>query len=262
MRFEGTDVRGFDIGVFVPDARPSHPDQPGAGKTDTNWYWISYVRMCNTCIWEKRKGIDCGIWQVNVDASIKNSVAIRTAASYGRWFVIMGTWAGKCSVIFDPGATHNVMEVTPPLQAGLAPAEDNSGNKSNLILCSSTPSAAEPRAQLGMVIDAHAHVLTGAALSTVRAQKASYYYSSVPISYHDNANNHRRSRCLARRVLRHPFRPHGRSRLRPETGIQGGPRLCHRARHRHYAGPVARRLRLPGLRTPGTARRACPRHHH
>ncbi len=144
MRFEGTDVRGFDIGVFVPDARPSHPDQPGAGKTDTNWYWISYVRMCNTCIWEKRKGIDCGIWQVNVDASIKNSVAIRTAASYGRWFVIMGTWAGKCSVIFDPGATHNVMEVTPPLQAGLAPAEDNSGNKSNLILCSSRPVPLNP----------------------------------------------------------------------------------------------------------------------
>ena len=142
MRFEGTDIRGFDVGVLVPDARPAQAGKPGSGKTDTNWYWFSYVRMCNTCIWERRNGIDCGVWNVNVDASITNSVAVRTAGSFGKWFVIMGTmdWHARShegnntkSIILDPGADHNVIEVTPPLPR-YAPAIDNSGNDSNVVL--------------------------------------------------------------------------------------------------------------------------------
>ena len=143
MRFEGTDIRGFDIGVLVPDARAPQSDQPGSGKTDTNWYWFDYVRMCHTCIWERRNGIDSAFWFVNVDASITNAVAIRTAGSFGRWFVIMGTmdWHARShennqtrSIILDPGASHNVIEITPPL-SHFAPAEDNSGNDSNVVLC-------------------------------------------------------------------------------------------------------------------------------
>ena len=140
MRFEGTDIRGFDVGVLVADARASRPDKPGSGKTDTNWYWFSYIRMCNTCIWEKRNGIDSGNWSVNVDASIPNSTAIRTAANYGRWSVIMGTYSrdNTRAVILDPGAGHNVIEVTPPI--GLfAPSEDRSGNDSNVIMNALTP---------------------------------------------------------------------------------------------------------------------------
>jgi hypothetical protein len=147
MRFEGTDIRGFDIGVLVPDARPASPDKPGSGKTDTNWYWLDYVRMCNTCIWERRNGIDSAYWFVNVDARITNAVAIRTAGSFGRWFVIMGSmdWHIRAhennktrSIFLDPGANHNVIEVTPPL-AMFAPPQDNSGNDSNVILCTSQP---------------------------------------------------------------------------------------------------------------------------
>jgi hypothetical protein len=147
MRFEGTDIRGFDIGVFVPDARPASPDKPGSGKTDTDWYWLDYVRMCHTCIREERNGIDSACWFVNVDASISNAVAIRTAGSFGRWFVMMGTadWQARShqsnrtrSIILDPGANNNVIEVTPPLPL-FAPAENNSGNDSNIILCTNRP---------------------------------------------------------------------------------------------------------------------------
>ncbi|MCL5103170.1 MAG: hypothetical protein M1133_03520 [Armatimonadetes bacterium] len=148
MRFEGTDIRDFDIGVFVPDARVARPDKPGSGKTDTNWYWFSYIRMCNTCIWEQRNGIDDGVWFVNVDASIPNAVAVRTGASYGKWFIIMGSmdWFVRPhdannktkSIILDPGAQYNVMEVSPPLDI-FAPAQDNSGNTTNVISTSKTP---------------------------------------------------------------------------------------------------------------------------
>src|SRR6266567_312244 len=147
MRFEGTDIRGFDIGVLVPDARAPEPGQPGSGKTDTNWYWFDYVRMCRTCIWERRNGIDSAYWFVNVDASITNAVAIRTAGSFGRWFVIMGTmdWHARSheknqtrSIILDPGANHNIIEVTPPLDH-FAPAENDSGNDSNIVLCNNQP---------------------------------------------------------------------------------------------------------------------------
>ncbi|HWD18983.1 MAG TPA: hypothetical protein VHB20_06860 [Verrucomicrobiae bacterium] len=141
MRFEGTDIRGFDIGVFVPDARAPRPGQQGSGKTDTDWYWFSYVRMCHTCIWEQRTGIDCGNWNVNVDASISNSVAVRTAGSFGKWFIIMGTmdWHFRPhegnqtkSIVLDPGANHNVIEVTPPLDK-FAPAVDRSGVTNNVV---------------------------------------------------------------------------------------------------------------------------------
>ncbi|OFX13155.1 MAG: hypothetical protein A2Z18_02045 [Armatimonadetes bacterium RBG_16_58_9] len=147
MRFEGTDIRGFDIGIFVPDARPAIPGKPGSGKTDTNWYWCSYIRMCNTCIWEQHNGIDDGVWYVNVDASIANSVAVRTSASYGRWFIILGSmgWSVRPrdennktrSIILDPGARYNVMEVTPPVDM-FAPWQDNSGNNTNVVMTSKT----------------------------------------------------------------------------------------------------------------------------
>jgi len=122
-RFEGTDISGFDIGVDVSDS---------AAKCDTNWFWLSYVRMCNTCIWEHQTRIDSNIWNVNVDASLPDSVAIRTGAMYGRWTVIMGVFAGKektKGIVLDPGASYNTFEV--PLRSDQWVLENNSGNSTN-----------------------------------------------------------------------------------------------------------------------------------
>lgn len=136
-RFEGTDIYDFDKGVYVAHA---------AGKIDTNWFWVSYIRSCNTCIREGGPGVDDNVWFVNVDASIPNSVAARTAGTYGSWYIIMGCGGGKGTkaLILDPGATHNVIEVHPPLEMWsewVSPDvwEDNSGNDTNVILTSASP---------------------------------------------------------------------------------------------------------------------------
>ena len=125
-RFEGTDIMGFDTGVYVSDA---------IAKCDTNWFWFSYIRMCNTGIQELGKGVDDNVWNVNVDASIPDSLSLRTAATHGKWYVIMGTWTFEGvnrAVILDPGARQNVIEVHPPLEDFAW--EDNSGNNTNIIL--------------------------------------------------------------------------------------------------------------------------------
>lgn len=124
-RYEGTDVAGFDVGILVDDVSP---------KTDTNWFWCSYIRQCNTCIWEKGRNVDDNVWYVNVDASIPNAVAIRTAAYAGWWHIIMGTFKFEHrnkAIILDPGARSNVMFVQPPLATFAW--EDNSGNKTNSV---------------------------------------------------------------------------------------------------------------------------------
>jgi hypothetical protein len=138
-RFEGTDIAGFDVGVFVGDADQG-PNLPSyRGKCDTNWFWLSYVRLCKTCIWEQGKGIDDSVWEVNVDASIPHSTAIRTAAANGRWFVIMGTFGGKGTeaIVIDPGARDNRFDVRPPI--GRYPWRDNSGNTTNQFLAGDGP---------------------------------------------------------------------------------------------------------------------------
>ncbi len=125
-RFEGTDIMGFDTGVYVSDA---------VAKCDTNWFWFSYIRMCKTGIQELGVGVDDNVWNVNVDASIPDSLSIRTAATHGKWYVIMGTWTFEGvnkAVILDPGARQNVIEVHPPLENFAW--EDNSGNNTNIIL--------------------------------------------------------------------------------------------------------------------------------
>jgi hypothetical protein len=143
-RFEGTDIAGFDVGVFVGDADQG-PNLPSyRGKCDTNWLWLSYVRLCNTCIWEQGKGVDDSVSEVNVDASIPGSTAIRTAAN-GRWFVSMGTFGGKGTeaIVIDPGARDNRFEVRPPI--GRYPWRDKSGNSTNEFLTGNGPSRSGPR---------------------------------------------------------------------------------------------------------------------
>ena len=66
-------------------------DDQGEGKVDTNWYWLSFVRGCGQDIVVSGQGVDSQQWFVNVDATLPNSVAIRTAALYERWQIIMGT---------------------------------------------------------------------------------------------------------------------------------------------------------------------------
>lgn len=138
-KFEGTDIYGFDTGVYLPDVgSPAPPVRPTA-KTDTNWFWISYIRGCNTCIWVKHNGIDSNIWNVNVDASLPNSTAIRSAEVYGRSLIIMGVAGGSGTkgIILDPGATDNTFEV-PQRPSGIGWTWiNNSGNSTNKLI---TPS--------------------------------------------------------------------------------------------------------------------------
>ncbi len=146
-RFEGTDIAGFDVGVFVGDADQG-PNLPSyRGKCDTNWFWLSYVRLCKTCIWEKGKGVDDSVWEVNVDASLPNSTAIRTAAANGRWFVIMGTFGGTGTeaIIIDPGARENRFDVRPPISR--YSWHDHSGNSTNQFLDGDGPSRGRNRAR-------------------------------------------------------------------------------------------------------------------
>ncbi|RPI85056.1 MAG: hypothetical protein EHM41_11830 [Chloroflexi bacterium] len=125
--FEGTDISGFETGVYVESA--------GQGKFDTNWFWFSYIRRCITCIQECGGRVDDNVWRVNVDACLPGSIGLRTAAIYGKWYVIMGAnpeLPGNRAVVLDPGARYNIIEVHPPLAD--FPWEDNSGNDTNIIL--------------------------------------------------------------------------------------------------------------------------------
>ena len=139
-RTEGTDVYGFDKGIFVGGAGGREGSASTHGKCDTNWFWVSYVRLCNTCIEESAQGVDCSVWNVNVDASIPDSVAIRTAGGFGKWYIIMGTYGFERknkALILDPGARHSVFEMHPPLQ--LFAWEDNSGEETNVMLSTMSP---------------------------------------------------------------------------------------------------------------------------
>ncbi|MCC6492771.1 MAG: hypothetical protein IT424_07105 [Pirellulales bacterium] len=143
-RFVGTDVMGFDKGVLVGGAGGRTNAASTQSKCDTNWFWLSYVRMCRTCVEEGSVGVDCSVWEVNVDASLPDSVAIRAGGLYGKWYVIMGTYTFEKknkALILEPGARQCVFDVHPPL-ADFA-WEDNSGNDTNVI---GGPRLSRPRA--------------------------------------------------------------------------------------------------------------------
>jgi hypothetical protein len=134
-RFTGTDISGFDQGVYVGAAGDRQSAASTHGKCDTNWFWLSYVRLCHTCIRESATGVDCSVWDVNVDASLPDSVAIRAAGSYGKWFVIMGTYTFEkknLAIVLEPGAQHCVFAVHPPLENFRW--EDRSQSSTNVIL--------------------------------------------------------------------------------------------------------------------------------
>jgi hypothetical protein len=134
-RFDGTDILGFERGVFVGSAGGRENSASTHGKCDTNWFWLSYVRMCDTCIQESATGVDCSVWEVNVDASLPGSTAVRAAGKYGKWYIIMGTYTFERknkALVLEPGAQHCVIEVHPPLSEFAW--EDRSGADSNLII--------------------------------------------------------------------------------------------------------------------------------
>lgn len=139
-RFEGTDILGFKRGVFVGGAGSRDESASTHGKCDTNWFWLSYVRMCSTCIEESATGVDCSVWEVNVDASLPGATAIRAAGKYGKWYVIMGTYTFEkknLAIVLEPGARDCVFEVHPPLTEFAW--EDRSGTNSNIVLSTSSP---------------------------------------------------------------------------------------------------------------------------
>ena len=139
-RFTGTDILGFDKGAYVGSVGSREGAGSSHGKCDTNWFWLSYIRLCNTCIEEGAAGVDDSVWHVNVDASVPGAVAIRTAAAYGKWYIIMGTYSFEMknkALVLEPGARNSVFEMHPPIQEFAW--EDNSGVDTNIILSSKTP---------------------------------------------------------------------------------------------------------------------------
>ncbi|MEX0612831.1 MAG: hypothetical protein WD738_10320 [Pirellulales bacterium] len=139
-RFEGTDVLGFERGVFVGAAGTREGAASSHGKCDTNWFWLSYVRMCSTCIEESAGGVDSSVWNVNVDASLPGATAIRTAGAYSKWYIIMGTYTFEkknMALVLEPGARHSVFEMHPPLDDFAW--EDRSGSDTNVILSTNSP---------------------------------------------------------------------------------------------------------------------------
>ncbi len=107
--------------------------------------------MCQTCIEEGAQGVDCSVWEVNVDASVPDAVAIRAGGAYGKWYVIMGTYTHEhknLALVLEPGAKHCVIEMHPPIENFAW--EDRSGDASNSILdATKLPTAERPRAAAG-----------------------------------------------------------------------------------------------------------------
>jgi hypothetical protein len=139
-RFEGTDVIGFARGVFVGSTGDREKAASTHSKCDTNWFWLSYVRMCKVCIEESAGGVDSSVWEVNVDASLPGSIAIRAAGAYGKWYIIMGTYTFEkknLALVLEPGARHSVFEIHPPLTEFAW--EDRSGSDTNIVLSSDRP---------------------------------------------------------------------------------------------------------------------------
>jgi len=99
------------------------------------------IRGCGQDIVVTGQGVDSQQWHVNVDATLPNSVAIRTAALFERWQIIMGTLnrsPGTRSIILDPGAQYNWMEITPPLW-NFDGYENNSNYPNNVFVQSPRP---------------------------------------------------------------------------------------------------------------------------
>jgi hypothetical protein len=147
-RFEGTDLMGFDRGAYVGAAGAREKSTSTHGKADTNWFWLSYVRMCSTCIEESATGVDSCVWEVNVDASLPGATAIRAAGAYDKWFVIMGTYTHEkknLALVLEPGARHSIFEIHPPIEDFAW--EDRSGSDTNVVI-STTEAAIKRLSQL------------------------------------------------------------------------------------------------------------------
>jgi hypothetical protein len=134
-RFEGTDIANFSRGVFVGAAGSREKSTSTHGKADTNWFWLSYIRMCATCVQESATGVDSCVWEVNVDASLPGATAVRAAGAYDKWLIIMGTYTHEkqnMALVLEPGARHSVFEIHPPIDDFAW--EDRSGTNTNIII--------------------------------------------------------------------------------------------------------------------------------
>lgn len=110
--FYGGDITSVDVGVLVTNA-------PDAGhKCDTNWFWLSYIRECNTLIQEGTSvpcSIDTNIWYVNMGNPIVRG--LDTYADNGHYFLIIEAGSGKV-IRLRAGVGNTIIETVPPLQAG------------------------------------------------------------------------------------------------------------------------------------------------
>ena len=135
-RFEGSEIVGFDTGIFLKEVAPS---APGGRKQDTNWFFVNSIRECNTCIQEEHNRVDDHVYKVGLELSLPGSVGMRIGQTLGKYNVTMTDISGvdTKALILDPGAAGNVIEIHPPIET--FSWQDNSGSLSNVILSTLSP---------------------------------------------------------------------------------------------------------------------------
>ena len=129
--FKGTDISHLNIGIKVDDAIEA---------CNTNWFLVNFIREAHQCIYEMGVNVERNFWQAKVDAWLENSEGIRTAASHGKWYLMIGTGAYvgiNNALVLEPGASHNVIEMHPSIDNFAW--QDNSGGNLNVILSSTRP---------------------------------------------------------------------------------------------------------------------------
>ena len=135
-RFKGTNIMNVHTGIQVNSA---------GQHCEGNWFWVSFVAECLQCVYEQGGNVQKNFWEVNVDAWLDNAEAIRTGGSHGKWYVIMGTGGHEGinnALVLDPGASHNVIEMHPPIENYVW--QNNSGNTTNVILTTRRPPYVTP----------------------------------------------------------------------------------------------------------------------
>lgn len=128
----GNDILGFDEGIRVGI------DDVGGGAAHK--FWLDWIRDCNINIVVHNLH-NTGEFNINLDALIDNSIAIKTGGANDVWNVIIGAQAPDPTtaktLVIDSGAKHNVFNIKPALNRFKrslgANWEDNSGNRTNII---------------------------------------------------------------------------------------------------------------------------------
>lgn len=82
---------------------------------------------------------------VNLEVNRPAGLALRAGGSYGKWHVVLRTTGSRAKnvplITLGPDAVDNVLWVQPPMKQGAV--NDDSGNKTNVILSTNKPPLTE-----------------------------------------------------------------------------------------------------------------------